>query len=209
MPSTYSGRTISPAQAASYASAAGFSAALVPIMVAIAIAESSLDPGATHTNSNGSTDYGLWQINGAANADVMRLGSWNDPAANARMAKAIYDRQGLTAWSVYKSGAYKANLSATAGLVGGPIFVPGLNPSGTAATGEAIQNVPDMFGLPWFLNQDMISRVLWGFLGVLLIVVGMVIVFRRQVGSGIKLATNLTPAGRVATVAGTTIKGMS
>ena len=212
--------TITPAAAASAASSAGFPASVVPIMVAIAMAESSLNTTATHTNSNGSVDYGLWQIN-TVNADALRLGNWQDPATNARMAKMIYDRQGLKAWTVYNTGAYQKNVSAaTGGLglsisaagsptnggpntgTGGPITVlPNILPGlGGTPTPEGA-NGPAASGLPWFLTQETVSRVLWFLLGVLLVVAGMVIVFRRQVGQGIKLASNLTPVGKAASVA--------
>lgn len=51
---------------------------------AVALAESSGNPQASHTNSSGSVDRGLWQINSIHGA----LSSF-DPLANARAAVAI------------------------------------------------------------------------------------------------------------------------
>lgn len=65
----------------------------------IALAESSGDPNATHTDANGSTDNGLWQIN-----TVHGNQSTTDPLANARAAVAISGngadwKPWSTAWS--------------------------------------------------------------------------------------------------------------
>lgn len=49
--------------------------------VAVALAESGGNPGASNTNSNGTVDRGLWQINSSHGAD-----STFDPQANARAA---------------------------------------------------------------------------------------------------------------------------
>lgn len=49
--------------------------------VAVALAESGGNPGAQNTNSNGTVDRGLWQINSSHGAD-----STFDPQANARAA---------------------------------------------------------------------------------------------------------------------------
>lgn len=112
--------------------------------VAVAKAESGWDPDATHYNTNGSTDYGLWQINSVHTA-VLASGEWSDSNANARMAKAVFDQQGWPAWTTWSSRAYRQYLptaqalvaalshgtpaaspepcapAATAGLGGGPI----------------------------------------------------------------------------------------
>ena len=82
------------------------------VMIAIAQCESSLQqfqedgtPVKSQTN-----DYGFLQINEYYNgSDAKRLGldykkSLHD---NIKMAKYIYDKQGLKAWSTYKNGCYK------------------------------------------------------------------------------------------------------
>lgn len=104
-----------------YAIAAGFPVAVAPVMAAIAEAESSGNPDATHVNTNGSTDSGLWQINTVNSGVIAQYGNVFDPLSNARMAHAIYSGQGLSAWSTYNSGAYRSHLvgGATAVPVGG------------------------------------------------------------------------------------------
>lgn len=54
---------ISPQQIAQYAYNAGFRGNSLTMAIAIALAESGGNTTATNHNSNGSTDYGLWQIN--------------------------------------------------------------------------------------------------------------------------------------------------
>ena len=81
------------------------------IMAAIALAESGGRVGAVGgPNSNGTHDYGLWQINSVHHYDRHRL--LTDPAYNAQAAVAIYHSQGLQAWSTYTSGAYRSHLAA-------------------------------------------------------------------------------------------------
>lgn len=97
--------TLSASQIAGYARQGGFSGAEIPIAVAIALAESGGRTDATHRNSNGSIDHGLWQINDV-NASVLASGNWANPLDNARMAYAIYRQQGWRAWTTYKHGTY-------------------------------------------------------------------------------------------------------
>jgi hypothetical protein len=100
--SNYNGK-----QLAAVASLAGFKGANLVMAVAIARAENgSLNPGATHKNSDGSTDYGLWQINsvhGIAPATLL------DGAGNAAAAYRISSGgSDWGAWTTYKTGAYHA-----------------------------------------------------------------------------------------------------
>lgn len=81
------------------------------VALAVAIAESGLNPKAKGgPNSNGTYDWGLFQIN-----DIHKPtdAEKTEPVANAKRAKRIYDAAGgkFTPWSAYNSGAYKAHLS--------------------------------------------------------------------------------------------------
>lgn len=101
-------------QIASYVRQAGFPEELVPRMVAIANAESGRIPNNRNPNAaTGDNSYGLFQINmlGAmgperrAQFGIQSNEQLYDPLTNAKAAKAIYDQQGLDAWSVHRSGA--------------------------------------------------------------------------------------------------------
>jgi len=109
-------RALTPAQIAAHVRAAGFPEELVPTKVAIAMAESSGNPKAHNPNaSTGDDSYGIFQVNmrGAMGPERRRQFGLQsneqlfDPAINAQAAKKIFDSQGLNAWSVHKSGAYK------------------------------------------------------------------------------------------------------
>lgn len=102
--------TLSAAQIAQLVKQAGFPQSVHVTMVAIALAESGgrvevINP----FNSNGTKDYGLFQINSVHGYTERDLTT--DAAFNTRCAKAIYDRQGLRAWSVYNNGKYEAKMN--------------------------------------------------------------------------------------------------
>lgn len=116
---------LSPPAIADLARGAGFTGADIVTATAIALAESGGNPSATHLNSNGTIDYGLWQIN-SVHGSLLSSGDWRVPADNARMAHTIYAQAGnkFTPWSTFNSGAYKSKVAQAsdqsgAGSVGG------------------------------------------------------------------------------------------
>lgn len=92
------------------------------IMAAIAMAESGGKYRVVGTNSNGSTDKGLWQINSIHSLESKGYDLF-DPEDNAKAAAIVYDKQGYDAWTVYKTGAYKK-------FIGDNVYAPGLGPTG-------------------------------------------------------------------------------
>lgn len=94
-------------QIAGYAQAAGFPPAEIVTATAVALAESGGETTATNKNTNGSIDYGLWQIN-TVHGSLLTQGDKFNPLDNARMAYTVWDRAGKkwTPWTVYKTGAY-------------------------------------------------------------------------------------------------------
>lgn len=105
--------------AAAAAARAGFKGEALVVAVAVAGAESGWNPGATNSNTNGSTDYGMWQIN-SVHATLLASGDWRDPYQNAAMAKRVYDDAlGWGPWVAYTSGAYAKHLPAARGAVAG------------------------------------------------------------------------------------------
>lgn len=84
-------------------------------MVAISLAESDGQLGALNTgNSNGTWDAGPWQVNEIHGFDQNRLRT--DAQYSAMAAAQVFAKQGLKAWSVFKSGKYKQFMSQSAGL---------------------------------------------------------------------------------------------
>jgi cell wall-associated NlpC family hydrolase len=127
---------LSAAQVAGLVKQAGFPSSDQVIMVAIAKGESGFNTAATHTNSNGSVDRGLFQINSIHGFDPNKLLS--DPTFNTQCAKKIYDGQGLRAWTVYTTGAWKQyeaearqGVAQAAGTSGS---LPGSDSSGSSST---------------------------------------------------------------------------
>ena len=74
------------------------------IMLAIAKAESGLNPLATNKNKNGTRDTGLMQINSIHGYDDLDM---MDVDKNLDAARKIYDLQGITAWAAFNNGSYK------------------------------------------------------------------------------------------------------
>jgi hypothetical protein len=75
------------------------------IALAISMAEDrNADVTATNKNTNGSTDYGLWQINSVHGFPAAELLT---STGNAHAAAAVYAKQGWKAWTTYKNGQYQ------------------------------------------------------------------------------------------------------
>lgn len=134
---------------------------------AIAISESGLNPSArgdtTLQDATWGPSIGLWQIrslkseNGTGGTrDGSRL---TDPAFNARSMAAISNGgRSWTPWSVYKSGAYRANLNtvikatgANAVTTAGNVTTGGPGSYGNASTaGYDVDPLPGGGGLPGY-----------------------------------------------------------
>jgi hypothetical protein len=102
------------AQLKAAAKNAGFTGNALTIAVAVSLAENGgMDTATTHKNSNGSTDYGAWQIN-SVHSDLMSKYNVRTLQGNADAAYAVYKAAGnkFTPWTTYKSGSYRAHLTA-------------------------------------------------------------------------------------------------
>jgi hypothetical protein len=79
--------------------------------VAVSFAENGRhDTNATNHNADGSTDYGLWQINSVHGIDPKTL---FDPQGNAKAAYSISSQgRNWQPWTTYNSNKYAASLPA-------------------------------------------------------------------------------------------------
>ena len=131
--------TLTPAQIAGYAKSAGFPDSEIATATAVALAESGGRTDAQNRNTNGSTDYGVWQINTVHGA-LLNNGDKFNPADNARMAFTVWSQAGRkwTPWSVYKSGAYRTQMPRAALAAAAPAAGPvaGAAASGGGSTGD-------------------------------------------------------------------------
>lgn len=111
-----------------------------PIFVAIALAESSGETTATHKNNNGSTDYGLWQINSVHTDLLAGHQPWSDPKNNYAMAHELYaNRKGkFTDWTTYNGGLYATHLAEATAAWG--------NPDNSATSPNAVHDAANVAG---------------------------------------------------------------
>jgi lysozyme C len=99
------GRRLPPSEIADLLRAAGIPERDVGRMVCTAKYESSFYAGAQHRNTNGTTDWGLFQINdrywlgpcGVTRQELL------DPTTNVACAAKVYEAQGMGAWYAYKA----------------------------------------------------------------------------------------------------------
>ncbi len=100
-----SGRLLSAKEIATLLRNAGFPSSEIGPMVCTAKWESAWRDRSTNKNRNGSTDYGLFQINSIHLHDSgcpTTASALFDPATNARCAYSIWKRQGRNAWYGYQ-----------------------------------------------------------------------------------------------------------
>lgn len=137
-------------QIAGYAQAAGFPREELETATAVALAESGGETTATNKNTNGSIDYGLWQIN-TVHGSLLTQGDKFNPLDNAKMALTVWRGAGnkWTPWTVYKTGSYLAQKgAATLGAANPqpPAEAAGATPAaadtGAVATGTATASSP-------------------------------------------------------------------
>ena len=112
---------LSAADIAGYAGNAGWSGQDQILAVAVALAESSGNPGAvgdTAITPGGSV--GLWQINLKAHPELAGQ-DLTDPQTNANAAYSVYQAAGdsFTPWTTYKTGAYSAYIIDAQAAVNG------------------------------------------------------------------------------------------
>lgn len=156
----------------------GGSKVAAPIAAAIAMAESGGDSQASNSNTNGSIDRGLWQINSVHGAQ-----STFDVAGNVKAAISISNNgTNWQPWVTFMTGAYKKFLSpttapATGALPAGSIStagitVPGVG-GGISVSGlvtSAVNALLGMFGVGSL--KDLAERAGLIILGFSLVILG-------------------------------------
>ena len=132
-----------------YAIKAGVTGQNATIATAIALAESDGDTDAINTaNRNGSTDYGLWQINSVHSA-LLNSHNWRDPADNAAMMFSISNGgRNWTPWSTFTSGKYLAHMAAASGAADTSVTGGVTTVGNTENPFTALQNFATMISNP-------------------------------------------------------------
>lgn len=137
-------------QIAAAVKAAGFPRESWATAIAVALAESGGNSDAVNrANSNGSTDYGLFQIN-SVHAGLLNGGNWRDPVYNAKMALEISSNgTNWAPWVAYTTKRhipYMARATRAAGVPAGTVPTsPGTVPVGNplTATGDFFSMLAD------------------------------------------------------------------
>lgn len=128
MASVLSDQTIAQA-----ARSAGFRGNALVTAIAVALAESGGNTLASHRNTNGSTDYGLWQINTVhrnAFPELVPGGAWSDPATNAKMAWSISSHgRNWSPWVTYTNGRHRAFIGRARAAAGDAASLPPIDPA--------------------------------------------------------------------------------
>jgi hypothetical protein len=186
---------LSKAELGSLASGAGFKGDEIPVIVAIALAESGGNPKA-HNATPPDDSYGLLQINmlgalGPARRKQYGLSTNTalyDPATNFRVGYGIYKGSGFKAWTTYTRGTYKKYLDRDSSLVGN------LNPAtaldnakaGLDANGielnpvAGIKSSIDAFGSTLFKASSNMAGI---GVGIAFVVIGVVLLNRNAIAN--------------------------
>ena len=140
--------------------AAGFNESEIPTFLAIAKAESGWNPAAVNDkNRNGSIDRGLFQINSVHQGNPWYPSNPFDPLQSAKAAYAIYKSQGLSAWSVYNSGAYKQFLQSAPPVQKANIAPYAANTgSATGLRAALVSTAQRYIGLPYIWGGTNLSK---------------------------------------------------
>jgi hypothetical protein len=151
----------SDAQLAALAYTAGWRGNNTIIATAVALAESGGRVDAQNSNTNGTTDYGLWQVNSVHFTESGWKAEWTPPdllipEANAQAAYHVWQGSGWTAWTTYTTGAYlpymarakKAYVASGASGARGNVHIP---------TSMTILGIPTPNWLGGFNNPSLIG----------------------------------------------------
>lgn len=167
--------TLTPGQIANWAQQAGFSGPDLTTAIAVALAESGGNTDAVNHNSNGSTDYGVWQIN-SVHADLFNKYPQWWSVENADMAYEIYKAAGnkFTPWTTYTSGAYQKFMTQAAQAAGNPSPAAGGGPDQTTTVNPISQLADGVGGLiSWLSTPSNWIRILEVIGGATLVLIGL------------------------------------
>lgn len=139
---------------AALAYAAGWRGDDLAIAVAVARAESNWNASARNGNADGSTDFGLFQIN-SIHASILAGGDWMDPAANAVMAHQVWLEAGgsWSPWVTFWDGTYRRFLADVSGSCTTSLSDPGPGPQGADGLRPRAENVKAIATQRWGITD--------------------------------------------------------
>jgi hypothetical protein len=196
--------TLTDGQTAQWAQQAGFVGQDLVTAIAVSIAEdTSRRIDAVHVNGDGSRDYGPWQINDRAHADLFTQYPQWWTVYNADMAYSVWQHGGgWPAWSTYQSGAYQQYLArastAVSTLTGQQATAPGSAPDGAPGQVSTTNSLTQIGNSVATIAGDVYRAAAWladphNWTRVALVVLGGIIVIGTVVKTTTK-STGITPA---------------
>lgn len=158
------------------------------VCVAIAKAESSGRTDAINSNTNGTNDKGLWQINSVHDSKLPGQDRF-DSNVNAQLMMIISSNgSNWQPWSTYNNGAYQQHLGEAISAVSGKQFVPdpGNSPwGGGGSNTQTVSNSNPVSGIEKFFsglsNPDTITRMGQVWFGGSIILLGIIWYFREPI----------------------------
>lgn len=164
--------TLSLAQATQFAQQAGFSGQGLQNILAIAQAESGLNPSAQNCNNpGGSCDRGILQINNSYHSEVTNQCAY-DPACAFAAAFKISGGNNFSQWTTFQNGAYKQYLGNSGSSPAGNNANP--TPSGSSSNCAA-WDIQCLIGA--FTSSNTVRQAGLLFIGLVVVLIGLAIVF--------------------------------
>jgi Lysozyme like domain len=155
--------TLSSTTATQYAQQAGFSGQSLTTVLAIANAESGLNPLAKNCNNPGGTcDRGILQINNYWHPEVSDACAYNPLCAFQQAFRISNNGRDFTPWTTYTNGTYKQFLGNTSNS--------SILPSGSSSSGSTWQSSIVSFG----------EHIALFFIALVLIVLGFVLMGEKH-----------------------------
>jgi Lysozyme like domain len=203
------------AQMAFFLQGAGMPQADLAKGVAVGWAESSGRGDAIGgPNTDGSFDYGLWQINGKAHPDLMTSDEqWWSPGYNAQMAVKVYQDAGnsFKPWSTYGGISYQLNMIAAQAAADAPdnsiaMRTGGGNTVTVNPLTEPLVNIGSAVGGiagaivkagAWMANRSNWQRVAYVGLGASLLIGSLMVVAKPAISSAAGPVLDVVPGGGV------------
>lgn len=149
------------ANLAAIARAGGFQEKDIPMAIAIMKAESGGNPRALNTsNSNGSTDTGIFQINSVHSSWTKGM-DLNDPVQNAKAAFKIFSDAGgkWTPWSTFNNGAAQKKLVQPASYAAAPTALqPYATSTSSGLRAVAVQTAMHAEGVPYVWGGNSLAK---------------------------------------------------
>jgi hypothetical protein len=158
--------TLTDPQIATWARQGGFTGDDLVIAIAVSLAEHNgnvVNDAIGGPNTDGTYDYGAWQINSIHKANFALYPDWYT-VSNANQAMAVFNGQGWRAWSTYKDKKYEKFMDRARTAAG----APGTNTDvATPQNSWQIPGVNALLGLAqsvskagaWLGDQDNWKRV--------------------------------------------------